>query len=371
MKKDHVLVIFIVLLVGLRSLVLYACDPESARSPWTGAWGTGADPFSAVLNASEWNFPQSVEGISGWNSDCKPSLTAEGRLLCFQSDAGIGPPYHPDHMGTGTNIYVAERDDDGWGRPAPLDSAASWSGTYPFISSDGSRILFQRTVYGNADIFVTVRNGDRWMPAAGIGPAINTKEYNECYPSLSFDGQTLYFASDRPRNSGDGTCGHRNGTERTGIRRSIWVRRQQAQCHELESLRHCGRDETLFFQGTLFALHHAGTVGLGLDRIGMGRGGKCRSAGQRLHAHVFRVSDTRQPDIVPGREVSEGGYGGAGHLERGPDLDYRYASDSGGDSQDWENTAELDSAIFIHRLIETKNGTLFAGTGPYGRYFDL
>jgi hypothetical protein len=151
---------------------------------------------------SDWQAPRSVEGVSGYNNECRPSLTADGRVLCFHADAINGPPYDPKHIGTETHVYTAKWTGTRWDSVAMLDSVAGCFGRYPFISADGSKILFQRGV-GNQDLYVTRWTGTNWDTARSLGPTINTPEHDECYPFLSPDTHLLYFASNRDPRIGD------------------------------------------------------------------------------------------------------------------------------------------------------------------------
>lgn len=69
------------------------------------------------------------------------------------------------------------------------------------ISSDGSELIFtvcdDRRTFGGCDLYVSTLVNDRWSKPTNLGQVINT-EAAETQPSLSGDGQTLYFASTRP-----------------------------------------------------------------------------------------------------------------------------------------------------------------------------
>lgn len=68
------------------------------------------------------------------------------------------------------------------------------------ISPDGKTIYY--TVcnapdgYGSCDIYFTRKDGNRWTAPVNIGPPINTGSF-ESQPSISSDGQSLYFLSNR------------------------------------------------------------------------------------------------------------------------------------------------------------------------------
>ncbi len=73
------------------------------------------------------------------------------------------------------------------------------------VSSDGRRMIFtscdKRDSYGSCDLYITNKIGDHWTQPKTLGKPINSK-YWESQPSLSADGQTLYFSSNRPNGHG-------------------------------------------------------------------------------------------------------------------------------------------------------------------------
>jgi hypothetical protein len=74
-----------------------------------------------------WGDPVSVPGVSRWNSDCKPSLTADGKYLYFIGAAQNGPPYDPIHSGgRDFNIYVARWNGTAWDSVTNLGRNCQW-----------------------------------------------------------------------------------------------------------------------------------------------------------------------------------------------------------------------------------------------------
>jgi hypothetical protein len=72
---------------------------------------------------------------------------------------------------------------------------AGFEGMHAFISPDESFVLVDARVGGKrADIFVAFRqpNGE-WTDLVDLGPGVNT-EYSETCPSLSHDGQFIFFS---------------------------------------------------------------------------------------------------------------------------------------------------------------------------------
>ena len=73
------------------------------------------------------------------------------------------------------------------------------------ISADGKFLFFtacQRADgMGRCDIYVSRNEGNGWISSKNIGSPVNTSAW-EAQPSLSPDGRTLYFASNRPGGKG-------------------------------------------------------------------------------------------------------------------------------------------------------------------------
>ena len=79
------------------------------------------------------------------------------------------------------------------------------------ISADGRKLIFTSCIgregFGSCDLFESRKIGNEWTKPQNLGPNVNTAEW-ESQPSLSADGRTLYFVSDRRGGQG---------------RRDIWV----------------------------------------------------------------------------------------------------------------------------------------------------
>ena len=122
------------------------------------------------------------------------TITADGRHLYFTACN------RADGLGS-CDIYYSRRDGSRWSTPVnvgrPLNSAA-WE-SQPSISADGQRIFFASSRTGSigpTDIWMATRNASgNWNTPVNLGPVINTKG-NELSPFIHADNQTLYFASD-------------------------------------------------------------------------------------------------------------------------------------------------------------------------------
>jgi len=132
-----------------------------------------------------------------------PSISADGLSLYFASN-------RPGGHG-GLDIWVTTRPtkDEPWAEPVNLgptvnSSAGDWGGSIP---ANGLELFFEAPRSGGAgghDLWVTTRatTDDDWGNPVNLGPTVNSSAY-DCYPSISSDGMSLYFASKRPGGAGD------------------------------------------------------------------------------------------------------------------------------------------------------------------------
>ena len=92
---------------------------------------------------------------------------------------------------------------DGWQKPDKLPGTINSheaEGTAT-ISADGNTIVCsycgdERLNFGNCDLYFSTLKGKNWSTLQNLGSTINTKAY-ESQPTLSADGRTLFFVSDR------------------------------------------------------------------------------------------------------------------------------------------------------------------------------
>lgn len=149
------------------------------------------------------------EAINSRFEEYAPSITADGSLLVFTSrragkiDKNADYKYYED-------IYFSRRNPDTgeWSDAEPLAGGVN-TDTHDAVLSivpDGSGIFVYKNDGNNAgDIFHSKRNpkDDTWYPATRLPRPINTSFF-EGSASMTADGKTLYFISERMEGYGLG-----------------------------------------------------------------------------------------------------------------------------------------------------------------------
>jgi len=122
------------------------------------------------------------------------SISSNGNYMFFAACS------RPDGLGS-CDIYFSSFNGGAWSEPfnlrAPVNTS-SWE-SQPSITADGNILFFSSNRpggIGGKDIWYSVLNEKNlWSDPVNIGNSINT-EGDEMSPFIHFDGKTLYFASD-------------------------------------------------------------------------------------------------------------------------------------------------------------------------------
>lgn len=130
-----------------------------------------------------------------------PVMTADEGELIFTRRVGGGNDDDED-------LVICRKDSLGRWMPPQSISANINSrlneGTCT-ISADGRQLIFTSCIgrrgYGSCDLFESRKVGNEWTVPVNLGPEVNSPAW-ESQPSLSSDGRTLYFVSDRRGGSG-------------------------------------------------------------------------------------------------------------------------------------------------------------------------
>ncbi len=122
------------------------------------------------------------------------SITIDNRVLYYTRCTRNSENYN------NCDIYYVNRVDGVWSEiqefSGDISKADSWD-SQPSVSSDGKTIIFASDRlggYGKIDLYEINWLNGKWTAPKNLGPVINSRE-NEKSPFLHTDGQTLFFAS--------------------------------------------------------------------------------------------------------------------------------------------------------------------------------
>jgi len=136
-----------------------------------------------------------------------PSLSADESMLVFTVLLPIDKSNPQAFQNRQEDFYVSYRDEEGWTEAKSLGKPLNTGGNEgaQTISADGRVMVYtacnRRDGEGRCDLYIAEREGAQWLPPKNMRRPINTVA-KETQPSLSYDGRTLYFASDRAGSKG-------------------------------------------------------------------------------------------------------------------------------------------------------------------------
>jgi outer membrane protein OmpA-like peptidoglycan-associated protein len=132
------------------------------------------------------------EPLNSHGNEGAQTISHDGRVVIFTA-CGRGDGH------SGCDIYMSVRQGGRWGKPRSLGTPVNsvyWE-SFPSLSIDGYTLYFASNRpggYGGSDIWCCTLEEGRWSKPRNLGPAINTKG-DETAPYIHFDDKTLYFAS--------------------------------------------------------------------------------------------------------------------------------------------------------------------------------
>jgi len=99
------------------------------------------------------------------------------------------------------DLYSSKKVDGVWTKSESLGESVNVSGQHDAtigLSPDGHTLFIYNDDKGKGDILISTDENGVWSKPVRLGKNINTKEYHEPDASLTFDGKTLYFTSNKP-----------------------------------------------------------------------------------------------------------------------------------------------------------------------------
>jgi len=146
-------------------------------------------------------------GINAPEADFAPAFLRGGEMMVFTS----ARPGSSNSSGE-ERLWVSMKRESQWGAPVPLGDAlreAEHVGGAT-LTPDGNFMIFAAYGWsgdamlrgeGRTDLYSAEKIGGEWRNVRNLGAAVNSSFWDS-QPSLSSDGRTLYFASNRPGGEG-------------------------------------------------------------------------------------------------------------------------------------------------------------------------
>ncbi|MHC4073261.1 MAG: M56 family metallopeptidase [Planctomycetota bacterium] len=173
------------------SLFFYFLQPD-------GDWDWDIVVTTRATRVDDWGIPVNLGPVVNTSAiEVTPSVSSDGLSLYFGSN-------RPGGSGD-SDIWITTRatTEEDWGTPVNLGPAVNNPAIdmQPSISSDGLSLYFgsnRANGLGDWDIWVATRTSmsDPWGTAVNLGSTVNSSAFDSC-PAISADGLTLFFTSTR------------------------------------------------------------------------------------------------------------------------------------------------------------------------------
>lgn len=165
--------------------------------------------IKSIANPLSQEIKRLSDSINRFSLQYFPVLTIDNQTMVYTRRNGTGIQFDED-------IVISIKENDQWTAAEGIATTINtqFNEGACSISADGRMLIFTscegRKSYGSCDLYYVIKNGNEWGKPKNLGKTVNSSSWDS-QPSLSADGKTLYFASNRPGGFG---------------KRDIWVTRQ-------------------------------------------------------------------------------------------------------------------------------------------------
>ena len=120
-------------------------------------------------------------------SNIRPVLSEDGNSMVYVSKLKFYDA-----------VFYTKKVDGQWAEPVNITPQLKSDGDFYscFLSHDGTILILYKNDKYNRDLYISHLVNGRWSVPEKLNKHINSK-YNETFASISSDGKTLYFTSDR------------------------------------------------------------------------------------------------------------------------------------------------------------------------------
>jgi OmpA-OmpF porin, OOP family len=172
-------------------------NPKNAKlTEWAKNQIKSADyAMEAIKNPVDFKPIQLSSVLNKFGLQYFPYTTADQRYFIYTARTSPKPEHDE-------NIYLSERKGEGWGAPVSISSNINTQANEgaATISGDGKTLVFtscnRPDGIGDCDLYISFKTGNEWSKPMNMGPNVNSRAWDS-QPSLSADGRTIYFSSNR------------------------------------------------------------------------------------------------------------------------------------------------------------------------------
>lgn len=135
--------------------------------------------------------------INSQYTEYNPVVSADESVLAFTA---LRPNTGKTRSGDKfiEEIYISYNQSGSWSEPKVVPVASDFNVGTAGMSPDGQRMMiFMGGVSDPGSIFMITRSGEAWSKPSILAGTINSTRYLESTASITPDGNTIYFASDR------------------------------------------------------------------------------------------------------------------------------------------------------------------------------
>ena len=170
-------------------------SPDGNTVWWGGEYGS-ATIYTSQYQSGAWTDPASIEFSESIRSYRDPFISPDGQRLFFISTAAIPGA----SSSTKENIWMIEKQADGWSKPEPLpDSINDLDLHWTMSVADNYDLYFSAGPQGNKDIFLSRFVDGEYTEPVALEATVNSGEM-EITPNIAPDGSyllfTRYFSAD-------------------------------------------------------------------------------------------------------------------------------------------------------------------------------
>lgn len=149
--------------------------------------------YMSKISDNIWQEAIAIEELNTPDNEAAQTMTPDGKTMIFTRCGAR------DGLGS-CDLYITENVDGKWTRPQNLGpdiNTNAWE-SQPSLSSDGQTLYFvsdKQNGHGGRDIYYSIKQANgKWGIPKNIGMPVNT-EYDDETPFIHPDNQTLYFMS--------------------------------------------------------------------------------------------------------------------------------------------------------------------------------